>query len=207
MRALRRGFTLIELLVVIAIIAILAGMIFPVYSRARRRAYLITCTSNVRQLGQAVTMYAQDYDGVLPYASTILDADEGTLDAPFLREVMEPYVRNDEIWFCPSFMARHSQLFEISPLWRQANSSYAYNAFPLYPEGSLHGVSLSAVRFPSDKPLLWCSSGVVHGPSPRSASDWANGVPGAVNICYVDTHADLLIGSITEFKNLVHAPR
>jgi len=57
-----KGFTLIELLVVIAIIAILAAILFPVFAQARERARLITCTSNLRQIGQSLMMYVQDYD-------------------------------------------------------------------------------------------------------------------------------------------------
>ncbi len=57
-----RGFTLIELLVVIAIIAILAGILFPVFAQAREKARSITCVSNLRQLGLGIDMYAQDYD-------------------------------------------------------------------------------------------------------------------------------------------------
>src|SRR3954447_14532228 len=61
----RRGFTLIELLVVIAIIAILAAILFPVFARARDAARKTTCTSNIKQLGTAILMYAQDYDECL----------------------------------------------------------------------------------------------------------------------------------------------
>jgi prepilin-type N-terminal cleavage/methylation domain-containing protein/prepilin-type processing-associated H-X9-DG protein len=59
-----KGFTLIELLVVIAIIAILAAILFPVFAKAREKAKQTTCASNLKQIGTAWHMYAQDYDEV-----------------------------------------------------------------------------------------------------------------------------------------------
>src|SRR5438270_3694947 len=58
----KRGFTLIELLVVIAVISVLAAILFPVFAQARGSARNTADLSNIRQLGTATIMYAQDYD-------------------------------------------------------------------------------------------------------------------------------------------------
>src|SRR5690606_17411070 len=64
------GFTLIELLVVIAIIAILAAILFPVFSRARENARRTSCLSNIKNLGLGFLMYTQDYDERMPRTLT-----------------------------------------------------------------------------------------------------------------------------------------
>ena len=97
------GFTLIELLVVIAIIAILAAILFPVFSRAREKARQAACSSNLKQLGLAVKMYSSDWDERFPRVCS-----KGTpVGCPDLTEKcwmsdVYPYIKNWEIFCCPS---------------------------------------------------------------------------------------------------------
>ena len=60
------GFTLIELLVVIAIIAILAALLLPALAKARKKAQQANCTSNLKQLSYAISMYTADNNEYLP---------------------------------------------------------------------------------------------------------------------------------------------
>jgi len=63
----QKNFTLIELLVVIAIIAILAAMLLPAMSQAREIAKMSQCSGNLKQIGVAYTMYANDFSDFIPY--------------------------------------------------------------------------------------------------------------------------------------------
>jgi prepilin-type N-terminal cleavage/methylation domain-containing protein len=101
-RRTRTGFTLIELLVVIAIIAILAAILFPVFAQARESARRSGCQSNMKQVTTAILMYAQDYDETLPYQQDGDLCDYGkSSHAVWINSTM-PYVKNKQVWWCPS---------------------------------------------------------------------------------------------------------
>ena len=91
------AFTLIELLVVIAIIAILAAILFPVFAQAREKARQAACLSNTKQLGNALAMYTQDFDEVLPMGGWAVGPTNGSR---WYRDLY-PYVKSLDVYTCP----------------------------------------------------------------------------------------------------------
>jgi prepilin-type N-terminal cleavage/methylation domain-containing protein/prepilin-type processing-associated H-X9-DG protein len=117
--AFHRGFTLIELLIVISIIALLAAILFPVFSRARESARRASCQSNLKQIGLGIMQYTQDYDErlpigeIYPYGTPAEDCAK-SLEGPFFggrrppylqptwMGYVYPYTKSSQIYHCPS---------------------------------------------------------------------------------------------------------
>ncbi len=115
----RRAFTLIELLVVIAIIAILAGILFPVFAKAREKAEQTDCISNVKQISTAMMMYVQDYDQKLPHPS------HTTYYWPY---ALLPYTKNTQLFVCKAFPDDQEWDGGATPTANSTGCSYGMNA-------------------------------------------------------------------------------
>ena len=118
----RRAFTMIELLFVIAIIATLASILFPVFARAREAARRSSCASNLEQIGVALGLYAQSYDGHYPRRNN----DFGALYR---------YASSVDVFYCPS----DSQTRE----WKFKNGRTS-RTIDLYDDGDRTPVQISS---------------------------------------------------------------
>ncbi|MCF6176839.1 MAG: DUF1559 domain-containing protein [Victivallaceae bacterium] len=127
----RRQFTLIEL--VIAIIAILARMLLPALNAAREKARRISCTSNLKQIGTTMFMYAGDYTDTFPRgtteeagASTLYPMDEKVKGLNLLIEYN--YLSDVAIYNCPSTTDRQAEegiTLDLTGIDRTCSYAYA----------------------------------------------------------------------------------
>jgi prepilin-type N-terminal cleavage/methylation domain-containing protein/prepilin-type processing-associated H-X9-DG protein len=220
-RCRKAAFTLIELLVVIAVIAILAAILFPVFARAREKARQATCLSNQKQIAAAVLMYIQDYDEAFPFVLDWSANFTGSLansgdnwQWPVVRGVtgQEPqfqlvnvvanYVKNANIWYCPSVGPDYAYTAVIQAgHWNQGATmrtqgtsyAYAYLSTPwpqtgqaIFMGGKSQAILLDASRWPMihDEPEGCFFTGNIIDP-PSAAAPHSGGL----NVAYGDGHS------------------
>ncbi len=164
--------------------------------------------SNLKQLGLAVNTYLQDYDGILPWTSgstrnpneqlgsgTIMgESWQGRTDGVELTDLLNPYVKNAQVWFCPSIPASSRAHLAPDATWTygRIGTTYQYNLFEycldmgMGPGTIFGGKALDSAQNPSRWPLLFddpCYGGMM-------VESWISAPHSdGINVVYGDGHA------------------
>ena len=187
-----RGFTLVELLVVVAVLSILAALLYPALTSARRMAWGAGCTSNLRQIGTAIQLYAQDWEDLYPYGIDF--ADEEIIDSwkyqPFIPDaydqvaalakhkrvlpnVLVGYLKSPEMWRCPADSGMNFSTVQTvmgggdtgpESVYDTYGMSYAYRT-----ELALLQKPIASLREPSRVNVLMDAAGYWHTRFARNA--------------------------------------
>ena len=204
-----RAFTLIELLIVIAILAILAAIFFPVFAKVRENARRTVCASNLKQLGLAWLMYANDYDEMAcpsynsGNANDAWDFHRDPITHLWTTGFLGVYTKDGEIHGCPD---NH---FPAGPNFRPYNG-YGYNATYIggdlsTPSGNYPACHLGQIIFPAQTTVFGdagygsnSANNFLRAPSETYYADGSNHFlnsgnvdfrhNGLANVCYADGH-------------------
>ena len=175
------GFTLVELLVVIGIITILIGILLPTMSKARESANKTKCLANLRTLGQAMTMYANQSKGWLPNMNPASTVNDSAATTEVLVALNRDHIRAAATFHCPSDQDPIPVKIVTADydVPDSARTSYEFYSVWWMPE---FGPKVTKVK---DAPLAWDLSGGKPLLGPRQNHGRKGG-----NVVFSDGHAE-----------------
>ena len=213
----RLGFTLIELLVVIAIIAILASLLLPTLSRSKAKAISIRCCSNLRQMGVAFIMYADDNGQRLPDLYTKWWTGTGVApggswwwETLSTSRYVVPQAISNNVWRCPAVQDKDISIV-FGARWEGYGPvestviRYAYNMSPSLP---LHSRKLQEIQRPTqvwmmgdtgvpynpnNVPFSGYTTEIVTFPPDPTTHDWKNYTPPKQPGCRHSMRANIIM--------------
>jgi prepilin-type N-terminal cleavage/methylation domain-containing protein/prepilin-type processing-associated H-X9-DG protein len=181
-----RAFTLVELLVVIGIIALLVGILFPVFGRARDQARKTKCLANLRSIGQAVFAYANTNRDRLPNGNGPQVWDDADAANWVMKNFAED-VGEGRVFHCPSDKDdAEPDVIENAYQNEPKSARISYEFYSLF-WASSYGPKLAQLK--GRAPVAWDLDGGPRDPKLKGNGDDNHGPDGG-NVLFSDGHAE-----------------